>query len=82
MVEVLYTKAAAKDLLDLPAIVKARVGDEIEKLRGYPNVAGIKALKGEHKGEFRVRIGDYRIRFVVAGQTLTIVAIRHRREVY
>ncbi|GAC1572429.1 MAG: hypothetical protein NVS3B20_04320 [Polyangiales bacterium] len=43
---VLLTKAAAKSVADLPAIVQARVADKIVELRLFPNVRGVKALKG------------------------------------
>jgi mRNA-degrading endonuclease RelE of RelBE toxin-antitoxin system len=42
----------------------------------------IKLLKGSDPGEYRLRVGDYRIRFHDLGDTLQILSVRHRREAY
>jgi mRNA-degrading endonuclease RelE of RelBE toxin-antitoxin system len=39
-------------------------------------------LRGELAGWFRLRTGDYRIRFKVAGETVIVDRICHRRDVY
>jgi mRNA interferase RelE/StbE len=42
----------------------------------------VKELKGA-PGEFRLRVGDYRVRFTNdADNTIRIHAVRHRREAY
>ncbi|MFH0710238.1 MAG: type II toxin-antitoxin system RelE/ParE family toxin [Pseudomonadota bacterium] len=43
-----------------------------------------KALKGNHKGKFRKRAGDYRIVYLKENNILVITLIRiaHRKEVY
>jgi mRNA-degrading endonuclease RelE of RelBE toxin-antitoxin system len=81
-VAVLLTKAAAKDIDDLPAAVQARVADKIVELAAYPKVSNIKALKGALKGQHRARIGDYRIIFTVSGETLTITSVVIRGGAY
>jgi mRNA-degrading endonuclease RelE of RelBE toxin-antitoxin system len=42
----------------------------------------IKRLQDIEPPEFRLRVGDYRVRFHDDGQTLFITAVRHRREAY
>jgi mRNA-degrading endonuclease RelE of RelBE toxin-antitoxin system len=42
----------------------------------------IKQLTGEFKGLFRIRSGNYRIVFALNEETITIVSILHRKEVY
>jgi mRNA-degrading endonuclease RelE of RelBE toxin-antitoxin system len=81
-VAVLLTKAAAKDIDDLPAAVQARVADKIVELAAYPKVSNIKALKGALKGQHRARIGEYRIIFTVSGETLTITSVVIRGGAY
>lgn len=39
-------------------------------------------LKGSDPKEYRLRVGDYRIRFHDLGHTLQILSVRHRREAY
>jgi len=40
----------------------------------------VKLLKGSEPKEYRLRVGDYRIRFLDLGNTLQILSVRHRRE--
>ena len=42
----------------------------------------VKRLQGIEPPEFRLRVGDYRVRFHESGLTLEISAIKHRREAY
>ena len=44
----------------------------------------IKKLSGLVKGEgqWRVRVGDYRVRYDIAGNDVVLYSFRHRREVY
>jgi mRNA-degrading endonuclease RelE of RelBE toxin-antitoxin system len=42
----------------------------------------VKLLKGSDPREYRLRVGDYRIRFHDLDDTLQILSIRHRREAY
>ena len=42
----------------------------------------VKRLKDIEPPEFRLRVGDYRLRFHDDGHTLHITAVKHRREVY
>jgi len=42
----------------------------------------VKRLQDIEPPEFRLRIGDYRLRFRDLGDTLYITAVRHRSEAY
>ncbi len=42
----------------------------------------VKRLQGIDPPEFRLRVGDYRVRFHDLGDTLLILAVKHRSEVY
>ena len=42
----------------------------------------VKRLQGIEPPEFRLRIGDYRLRFHDLGHTLEITAVKNRREAY
>jgi mRNA interferase RelE/StbE len=43
--------------------------------------ATIKKLSGRD-GEYRIRVGNYRVVFELAGDEATILEVGHRREVY
>jgi mRNA-degrading endonuclease RelE of RelBE toxin-antitoxin system len=42
----------------------------------------VKRLQNIEPPEFRLRIGDYRVRFHDQGDVIRITAVKHRREAY
>ena len=42
----------------------------------------VKRLQDIEPPEFRLRVGDYRVRFHDRGDTIRITAVKHRREAY
>ena len=44
-------------------------------------IINLKKLSG-YKSAFRIRIGDYRIGVIIEKNTVTFVAIAHRKEIY
>ncbi|PKN52372.1 MAG: type II toxin-antitoxin system mRNA interferase toxin, RelE/StbE family [Deltaproteobacteria bacterium HGW-Deltaproteobacteria-13] len=60
----------------------ARVLKKIESLTDNPHEG--KALTGNHKGEFSLRIGAYRIVYELdtSGRVIFILTIKHRKHVY
>lgn len=42
----------------------------------------VKRLQGIQPPEFRLRVGDYRIRFRDFENTVEIISVKHRREAY
>lgn len=83
MFEVIFDKRAFKELSQLDNEVQQLIWSKIAELRNG-NLANDKALKGNHKGKFRKRAGDYRIVYLKEGTILliTIIRIAHRKEVY
>lgn len=57
-----------------------RIINKIESLQENPR--GGKPLVGNHKGEFSLRVGSYRIVYELAAHTIYILTIKHRRHVY
>jgi len=86
MFSVEYTARAVKQLKKMDRHTCALIIAWIEKnLVGCsdPRKTG-KALKANHSGEWRYRIGDYRIIAQVSDQTITILilSIGHRKDIY
>jgi mRNA-degrading endonuclease RelE of RelBE toxin-antitoxin system len=52
----------------------------MRRLGKWPNVSGARPLSGRLAGWYRIRTGDYRIRFAVVGNEVLIDRIAHRRE--
>jgi mRNA-degrading endonuclease RelE of RelBE toxin-antitoxin system len=42
----------------------------------------VERLQDIEPSEFRLRVGDYRVRFHDLGDTIEILSVRHRREAY
>ena len=45
-------------------------------------VGDVKALKGEHAGKLRLRLGGYRVFFSASGKVLCILSVKKRGEAY
>ena len=54
----------------------------MDRLERWPDVSGARSLRGRWKGCYRVRTGDYRVVFEVEGDTITILRVSHRKDVY
>ena len=42
----------------------------------------IKALSGDWDGYYRLRVGNFRVIFMIASEGIVIVRVRHRSDVY
>jgi mRNA-degrading endonuclease RelE of RelBE toxin-antitoxin system len=51
-------------------------------LEKWPAVSGAKALSGNLAGFYRLRTGDYRLRFFIREETVIVDQIGHRKEFY
>lgn len=77
-----YTASAAKALQKLDANVVKPILAAIQKLAEEPRPAGSVKLVGSDR--LRVRVGDYRVLYVIddAVLVITVVKVGHRRDVY
>ena len=57
-----------------------KIDDTIEALADNPFQG--KKLKGFDFGVWRIRIGDYRLRYDIDGKNVILQIIRHRKDVY
>ena len=76
-------RSAERDLRKLSQVILWRVNEKILALRHNPRPPGVRKLVGALEG-WRIRMGDYRILYQIDddAQTVTIVRVKHRREVY
>ena len=82
MATVLLTSAAAGGLERLSNPIHGRVLKLLVKLERWPSVSGAKPLRGTSAGHYRLRTGDYRIQFHVAGDVVVVEKIGHRDGFY
>ena len=80
--EIRIKKTAEREMDSLPSKVFSRISGEILKLESMPRPRGCKKLRGRH--EYRIRVSDYRILYIVDDTNLSveIIAVGHRRDVY
>lgn len=78
-----YVPSAAKAIRKLDRPIACRLLNAIESLASDPHPAGCLQLKGGN-GEFRIRVGDYRIVYDIQDDELVILVLKvgHRREVF
>jgi mRNA-degrading endonuclease RelE of RelBE toxin-antitoxin system len=78
---VVFSAEAQTDLASLDRSVALRIVGAINRFAttGAGNVQG---LRGIHPPEFRLRVGDWRVRFHDHGDWLDILRVRNRREAY
>ena len=79
---VALTTRAARDLRHLPTDVSRRIKAALRELEANPRPPGSVKLTGAD--EWRIRIGDYRVRYAIddPARRVLIPRIAHRREVY
>ena len=79
---VVLAPEAQSDVLALPVTMRARFDAVITRLEAWPAVSGAKPLRGEWKGHYRIRMGDWRVIFKPVRPDLIVVRIAHRSTVY
>ncbi|MDP9033225.1 MAG: type II toxin-antitoxin system RelE/ParE family toxin [Myxococcota bacterium] len=79
---VVLTRSAQQDVANLPVTMRARLQGIIARLERWPEVSGSKALKGEWRDHYRLRMGDWRVIFQVVSPNVIVVRIANRSEVY
>ena len=79
--KIVYTPSAIKDIKKLDSVVKKRIKKKIELFLENP-IHYSRRLTSEKIGEYRWRVGDYRIVFDISNKEVIVLKIRHRRDVY
>lgn len=82
--QVVFKPTAIKDLRKLPHTVQKRIKVKLEFYitQSEPLDFAIQLIGNSKAGEYRFRVGDYRVVFDKEQDTLVVLYIEHRREVY
>ncbi|MBW4419709.1 MAG: type II toxin-antitoxin system RelE/ParE family toxin [Myxacorys californica WJT36-NPBG1] len=80
---IITPKAVQKQLDALPNDVYDRLAVRIQQLAEEPRPDGVVKMKGTDN-EYRIRIGDYRVRYEIDDKGLLILLLqcKHRKNVY
>ena len=79
--ELIYTRRAENDIRKLEAAVRERIGKTLLRYREDP-LKYAEKLSNPILGEYRFRIGDYRVIFDMTEDVVIILRVGHRREIY
>ncbi len=81
--QIQITATALKDIKKLDSVTAKRLRKKLIAIQHSPDpLATAKKLTSPFDGQFRYRIGDFRVVCELAQQTLYILRVQHRREVY
>ena len=84
MYTISFKESANKELQKLPRNAIAKIIPVIERLVNNPRPGGCKKLEGAKENLYRVRVGDYRVIYLIE-DTIRVVEIRkigHRKDIY
>lgn len=81
--EIQFTPQALRQIEKLPRPAQQQVHAKIQTLATEPRPSGVMKLQGD-SGLYRVRIGDYRVQYLIedARLVVVIVAAENRRDAY
>jgi mRNA interferase RelE/StbE len=74
------TKTFLKDLKKVDLKLKKKISRLLDSLQENPFQG--KKLTAIEIGKWRIRVGDYRIRYDVEGNLIILYTIRHRKDIY
>jgi len=77
-----YHPEVARDIAGFPQNIKTRIRKAIEDRLILDPVRYGEPLRRGLAGFRKLRVGDYRVIYQVQGQTVVILKIGHRRDVY
>ncbi len=79
--KIAWSGPALADMASLDQAIARRVNQSIERF-AESGAGDVKRLQGIEPPEYRLRSGDYRVRFYSDGVTITVLRVRNRREAY
>jgi mRNA interferase RelE/StbE len=81
--KIIFAESAKDDIDKLDTVIQKRLSKKLILVAGVTDVMPIsKRLTGNLEGMCRIRIGDYRILFVLQDKNINILRVQHRKDVY
>jgi len=79
--EIEWTETALEDMAALDKGIARRVKQAVERFADT-GAGNVKRLQGIDPPEYRLRVGDYRVRFHLGDETVQVLRVRNRWEAY
>lgn len=79
--EVEWTETSLDDMTALDKGIARRVKNAIERFAAT-GAGNVKRLHDIDPPEYRLRVGDYRVRFELEKEMMRVLRVRNRREAY
>jgi mRNA interferase RelE/StbE len=81
--KVLFTKDAIKDIEKIDKSVKKQIHKKLLFFRDLDDIKVVaKKLHNHEAGEYRLRVGNFRIIFDLDKHAIVVLRIQHRKDVY
>lgn len=81
--KIFYTEKAANELRKLPRNIQRRIAEKMRFYIGQKDpLKFAERLTDSREGEFRFRIGDYRVIFDVSKSSIYVLKIGKRDKIY
>jgi len=78
-----FTNTARKEIYRLDIAIQRRIGRKLKWLASQINPLDFADPLREHDtGQYRFRIGSYRVIFDIEREWITVHSVGHRREIY
>ena len=81
MKEIEWTDTALEHMAAIDKGIARRIKQSVVRFADT-GVGNIKRLQGIDPPEYRIRVGDYRVRFHQDAGTIRVLQVRNRREAY
>jgi mRNA interferase RelE/StbE len=80
---IVISKSVQKQIDNLTSDIQKRIIEKIQTLTDDPRPDGVVKLKGRER-EYRIRVGDYRVRYEVndGDRTIKLLQCKHRKDIY
>jgi len=81
--EIIFTHSAFLQLKELDRKIKKRILNKLKFFASQKNpLQFAESLRDRRFGQFRFRIGDYRVIFDVEKEKIIILKVGHRKDIY
>ena len=78
--KIVWDEKTYDSLNKLEPSISRRILKKVDELSENPFSKDIKRLKG--RNDFRLRVGDYRVIFAIEQNTIQILKVGHRKNIY